>query len=158
MKIKVNTKWYTQGLRELKEGKQDEKRILVQQLNRYKDAINGEKQAFDVKQNISTNKLFEYLQEAVESVGKSEPKIKTFINTYEPCNKMEVDWVGVEKAVKEFCETNSGLLCRDDNEYLHFISDLFCTTVFAIPESEENNDRVFEMVDKYFVSCFDEEN
>lgn len=51
---------------------------------------------------------------------------------------------------------NNGSLCEDDGKYLEFVGDFFCEPKFAIPDTEKNNDRIFDLMGKYFISCFNE--
>lgn len=155
MKNKVNAKWYNQYLNELKQAIVQEKITLRQQFYRYRDAKDGKKQDFDVDNNISTEKLFEYLDSAVHCLGKNEVMLKELVAKYEPDTTIKVDWKAIETEVKNWCAKNKGILSDDDCEYLDFIGSFFCDPKFAIPDSEKNNDRFYGLMNKYFVSIFD---
>jgi hypothetical protein len=152
MKTKVNKQWYNQTVRELKNGIAKEKMQLRRQFYRYRDAKNGQKQAFDIENNISTEKLFQYLDDAIHQVGHAEVALKKITNNYEPDESVKVDWKGIEKEIKNWCEKNNGIFCEDDTEYLGFIGDFFCEPKFAVPDTEKNNDRVYRLMNKYFQS------
>lgn len=104
MKIKVNKQWYNQTVRELKNGIANEKMQLRKQFHRYRDAKNGQKQAFDIEHNISTEKLFQYLDDAIHQVGHAEVALKKITNNYEPDESVKVDWKGIEQEIKNWCE------------------------------------------------------
>lgn len=155
MKKQVNKQWYNQTVKHLKNGIEEEKNLLIQQFERYKDAKNGKKHAFDVDNNIPTEKLFEYLENAVYAVGLSGKKLNEVISKYEPAD-LKIDWKGIEKEIKNFCSKNNSILCEDDNEYLEFVGNLFCEPKFAVPDNEKNNDRIYALMDKYFTSCYND--
>lgn len=154
MKTKVNYMWYNQTVEYYRSEMAKEKSTLQMQFNRYKNAKNGKKQAFDVAQNISTDRLFEYLEEAVKNTGKSEIKLKMFLEQHEPDNTLKVDWKGIEAEIKNWCEKNNGFLCEDDDEYLNFIGDFFSESKFAVPDTEKNNDKIYALMGKYFESIY----
>lgn len=156
MKTKVNEQWYNQSVRHLKNGIAQEKMQLRRQFYRYRDAKNGQKQAFDIENNISTEKLFQYLEDAIHQVGKSEVALKKIITNYEPDKSIKVNWKAIEQEIKNWCEKNNGSLCEDDNAYLDFIGNFFCEPKFAVPDTQKNNDRFYGLMGKYFISCFKE--
>jgi hypothetical protein len=151
MKTKVNQQWFNQTVKHLKNGIAQEKMQLRRQFYRYRDAKNGKKQTFDIEHNISTEKLFEFLDYAIHQVGHAEVSLKKLLLMCEPDETLNVDWNAVENEIKNWCEKYNGVLCSDDNQYLEFIGDLFCKPKFAIPDTSKNNDRVYRLMDKYFL-------
>lgn len=155
MKTKVNEQWYNQTVRHLKNGIAQEKMQLRRQFYRYRDAKNGQKQTFDIENNISTEKLFQYLDNAIHQVGHAEVALKKITKNYEPDEKIKVNWKAIEQEIKNWCEKTNGSLCEDDNAYLDFVGNFFCEPKFAIPDTENNNDRLYSLMNKHFVSLYD---
>ena len=149
MKTKVNKQWYNQTVRYLKNGIAQEKMQLRMQFCRYRDAKNGQKQAFDIEHNISTDKLFEYLENAIHQVGHADVSLKKILENYEPDATLKIDWRSIEEEIKNFAEKNNGILTTNDDEYLDFVGNFFCDPKYAVPDTQKNNDRLYKLLDKY---------
>ena len=155
MKTKVNAKWYNQTVKHLKNGIAQEKMQLRRQFYRYRDAKNGKKQAFDIEHDISIEKLFQYLDDAIHQVGHAEKSLKNIVDNYEPDSSLKIDWKGIETEIKNFAAKNNGILCTSDDEYLEFVGDFFCEAKFAVPDTQKNNDQLYRLLNKY--QCCDDD-
>ena len=123
--IKVNSQWYNQAIKNLKNESAREKMQIRFQFYRYRDAKNGKKQQFDIDRNISTDRLFEYLNNAIHKVGRADISLKKFIKKYEPCESIKTDWKAIKNEIKNFGIKNTGVLCSSDDEFLEFFGSFF---------------------------------
>lgn len=155
MKTKVNSQWYAQCVRFYKNEIGKEKLQIRRQFRRYSDAISGNMQQFDIDHDISIEKLFMYLENAIFQVGHAEHNLNKIIKNYDPDDSIKIDWKGIESEIKEFSIKYNGVLCDSDNKYLEFVGGFFSEAKWGVPDTKKNNDRLYKILFKY-ECCFDE--
>lgn len=146
MKTQVNAIWYNQTVKHFKNQIKDEIRLVKLQHERFFNYPTD----FDIKTGCTKIKVEGFLKEAVSNLGNAEKRLKYFLSRYEPNDSIKPDWKRIEAYIKRNAPKVER--CMDTQskwDFYYVVANFFCSPKWCVPTTERNNERVFNLMNKY---------